>query len=157
MRATCSPQPSFADLELQAQGLALDATLQTSAAILEAHPGLVDLVLADLQRGLRHPRTGRTGLPAEQVLRTFVLQRVKNWDLRELRERTADGYTLRIFTGFFSAAVPRHDALHRAFLRLTPDTVRALNDLVIQGAVAQGLEDGQKLRADTTVVETNIH
>jgi IS5 family transposase len=157
MRATCSPQPSFADLELQAQGLGLDATLQTIATLLEAHPGLVDVVLADLQRGLRRPRTGRPGLTAEQVLRTFILQRVKNWDLRELRERTADGYTLRIFTGFFSAPVPRHDALHRAFLRLTPDTVRALNDLVIQWAVAQGLEDGKKLRADTTVVQTNIH
>ena len=157
MRALCSPQPSFADVELQAQGLALDATLQTIATILDQHPGLVDLVLADLQRGLRHPRRGRTGLTAEQVLRTFVLQRVKNWDLRELRERTADGYTLRIFTGFFSAPVPRHDALHRAFLRLTPDTLHAINDLVIRWAVAQGLEDGQKLRADTTVVETNVH
>ena len=85
MRALCSPQPSFADVELQAQGLALDATLQTIATILDQHPGLVDVVLTDLQRGLRHPRRGRTGLTAEQVLRTFVLQRVKNWDLRELR------------------------------------------------------------------------
>jgi len=106
---------------------------------------------------LRHPGTGRPGLTAEQVLRTFILQRCKNWDLRELRERTADGYTLRIFTGFFSAPVPRHDALHRAFTRLTPATLRALNDLVIRWAVAQGLADGKKLRADTTVVETNVH
>jgi len=157
MRAICSPQPSFADLALQAQGLALDATLRTIATLLEEQPGLLDLVHDDLQRGLRSPRTGRTGLTAEQVLRTFILQRIKNWDLRELRERTADGYTLRIFTGFFSAPVPRHDALHRAFTRLTPDTLRALNDLVIRWAVAQGLEDGKKLRADTTVVETNVH
>lgn len=157
MRATCSPQPSFADLELQAQGHALDATLQTIATLLEEQPGLLALVQDDLQRGLRHPRTGRPGLTAEQVLRTFILQRIKNWDLRELRERTADGYTLRIFTGFFSAPVPRHDALHRAFTRLTPETLRALNELVIRWAVAQGLEDGKKLRADTTVVETNIH
>src|SRR6266542_6291710 len=107
MRAICSPQPSFADLELQAQGLALDATLRTIATLLEEQPGLLDLVHDDLQRGLRAPRTGRTGLTAEQVLRTFILQRIKNWDLRELRERTADGYTLRIFTGFFSAPVPR--------------------------------------------------
>jgi len=157
MRTTGSPQPSFADIELHAQGLALDATLQTITSVLDEHPGLVDLVLADLQRGLRRPRTGRPGLTVEQVLRTFVLQRLKNWDLRELRERIADGYTLRIFTGFFSAPVPRHDALHRAFLRLTPATVRAINDLIIRWAVAQGLEDGTKLRADTTVVETNIH
>jgi IS5 family transposase len=157
MRTTGVPQPSFADLELQAQGLALDATLQTIATLLTQQATLASLVLADLQHGLRHPRAGRPGLTAEQVLRTFILQRLKNWDLRELRERVADGYTLRLFTGFLAAPVPRHDALHRAFCRLTPDTVRAINDLLIRWAVAEGLEDGTKLRADTTVVETTIH
>ncbi len=157
MRAPRAPQPSFADLELRGQGLALDAPLQRIATMLDQHPRLVDVVQQDLHRGLRNSRVGRPGLSAEQVLRTFILQRIKNWNLRELRDRTADGYTLRIFTGFFSAPVPRHDALHRAFCRLTPDTVRAINDLVIRWAVAQGLEEGTKLRADTTVVETNVH
>jgi IS5 family transposase len=157
MRAPRSPQPSFADLELQAQGLAMDATLRRLSTLLDENPGLVDLVHQDLQRGLRRRRAGRPGVTAEQVLRAFILQRVKNWDLRELRERIADGYSLRIFTGFFSDPVPKHDALHRAFCRLTAATVRALNDLVIRWAVASGLEDGKELRVDTTVVETNIH
>ena len=115
------------------------------------------LVHQDLVRGLTRPRTGRGGLSAAQVLRAFVLQRVKAWDLRELRERIADGYTLRLFTTFDSQPVPKHDAFHRAFCRLTPATVRALNDAVVQAAVALGLEDGAQLRVDTTVVETDIH
>ena len=86
-----------------------------------------------------------------------MLQRVKAWDLRELRERIADGYTLRRFTTFDSQPVPKHDAFHRAFCRLTPATVRALNDAVLQAAVGLGLEDGRHLRVDTTVVETDIH
>src|ERR671918_549036 len=81
----------------------------------------------------------------------------KAWDLRELRERIADGYTLRRFTTFEARPVPKHDAFHRAFCRLTPATVRALNDAVIQAAVALGLEDGARLRVDPTVVETDIH
>ena len=44
--------------------------------------------------------------------------RVKNWDYRELRERIADGYTLRHFTDFNSQRVPQHDAFNRAFYRL---------------------------------------
>src|SRR5437867_13431483 len=146
MRTTGSPQPSFADIELHAQGLALDATLQTITSVLDEHPGLVDLVLADLQRGLRRPRTGRPGLTVEQVLRTFVLQRLKNWDLRELRERIADGYTLRLFTSFFSGRVPGHNAFHRAFCRLTAATLRAINEVVVQVAVELELEDGRQLR-----------
>src|SRR5882762_5063032 len=41
--------------------------------------------------------------------------------------------------------------------RLTPATLKAINDLVVQAAVDLELEDGQKLRVDTTVVQTDIH
>jgi IS5 family transposase len=53
--------------------------------------------------------------------------------------------------------VPKHDAFNRGFNRLTPQTLKAVNDLVVQAAVGLGLEDGAKLRVDTTVVETDIH
>jgi IS5 family transposase len=74
-----------------------------------------------------------------------------------LSERIADGYTLRQFTDFYCQPVPGHDAFHRGFTRLTPETLKAINDIVVQAAVELGLEDGQKLRVDTTVVQTDIH
>jgi len=151
------PQFSFADLELLQQGVQLDPLLQTISDFLADHGELVERVRRDLERGLKNPATGRSGLTAPQVLRALTLQRVKNWDLRELRERIADGYTLRAFTHFFAEAVPKHDAFHRAFNRLTPQTLEALNERIIRTAVALGLEDGKKLRVDTTVVETDIH
>ena len=77
--------------------------------------------------------------------------RVKNWDYRELRERIADGYTLRRFTDFYCQPVPKHHAFNRAFNRLTPKTLQAINELVVQAAVDLGLEDGQALRVDCTV------
>jgi IS5 family transposase len=92
-----------------------------------------------------------------QILRALVLMRVKNWDYRELRERIADGLMLRQFADFYCARVPKHDAFQRGFIRLTPQTLKAVNDLVVQAAVDLGLEDGTKLRVDTTVVQTDIH
>ena len=83
--------------------------------------------------------------------------RVKNWDYRELRERIADGITLRQFTDFYCEEVPKHDAFNRSFNRLTPATLKAINELVVEAAVKLGVEDGSKLRVDTTVVETDIH
>ena len=53
--------------------------------------------------------------------------------------------------------VPKHDAFQRSFVRLTPQTLKAVNDLVVEAAVELGLEDGAKLRVDTTVVQTDIH
>jgi transposase, IS5 family len=151
------PQRTFADVEFVRQGVALEPTLKTIAAFLDRHAALVNRVRRDLQRGLTHPTTGRRGLTAAQALRSLILMRVKNWDYRELRERIADGYTLRGFTQFDSQRVPKHDAFNRAFNRLTPETLQAVNDAVVHAAVTLGLEDGTKLRVDTTVVETDIH
>ena len=53
--------------------------------------------------------------------------------------------------------MPKHDAFQRAFVRLTPQTLMAVNELLVQAAVALGLEDGKKLRVDTTVVQTDVH
>ena len=151
------PQLSFADLQLQNLGVHLDPILQGIADFLEKHSTLVELVRRDLDRGLKKPNAGRHGITPDQTLRSLTLMRVKNWDYRELRERINDGFTLRGFTLFDSHAVPKHDAYNRAINRLTPATLAAINQCVVQQAVVLGLEDGKQLRVDTTVVETNIH
>ena len=157
MSRVLEPQLSFADLELRALGVQLDPTLRGIVDFLEGHSSLVEHVRRDLERGLKNPGVGRNGISPEQTLRSWLLMRVKNWDYRELRERINDGYTLRGFTLFDSRQVPLHDAFNRAFMRLTPETMQSLNQAVVQAAVQLGLEDGKKLRVDTTVVETNIH
>lgn len=151
------PQVSFADLAFIDQGIQLEPTLQAIADFLDAHHDIVHRVRGDLERGLKNRKTGRPGLTPSQVLRSLILMRVKNWDYRELRERIADGYTLRHFTAFNSQRVPKHDAFHRAINRLTPATLDAINQAVLRAAIDLGLEDGKKLRVDTTVVETDIH
>src|SRR5579871_425166 len=133
---------SFADLELLRQGVRLEPLLQAICDFLDKQPALIERVRRDLVRGLKKPRKGRRGLTASQTLRALVLMRLKNWDYRELRERIADGITLRAFTDFYCEEVPKHDAI---------------NGLVVEAAVKLGLEVGSKLRVDTTVVETDIH
>jgi transposase, IS5 family len=158
MARTDQAQLSFADLEFHQQGIALDPVLQTIAHFLDQHQEIINRVRADLFRGLKHPTRGRQGLSPSQVLRSLVLMRIKNWDLRELSQRIADGYTLRRFTDFRGdEPVPKHDAFSRAFNRLTSQTLKAINDFVVQTAVKLGLEDGTKLRVDSTVVQTDIH
>jgi IS5 family transposase len=157
MTRSAKRQISFADVEFLAQGISLDPMLQAISNFIDQHGNLVEKVRRDLNRGLKNPKTGRNGLTAQQVIRSLTLMRVKNWDYRELRERIADGYTLRRFTHFFSDRVPKHDAFNRSFNRLTPATMEAVNDMVVKAAVDLGLENGEKLRVDTTAVETDIH
>jgi len=150
-------QISFADIELMQQGVRLEPLLESISTFLDNQHEMIERVRRDLVRGLKKPRQGRPGLTAPQVLRSLVLMRIKNWHYRELRERIADGVTLRQFTDFYCDPVPKHDAFNRGFNRLTPQTLKAVNDLVVRAAVGLGLEDGTKLRVDTTVVETDIH
>jgi transposase, IS5 family len=155
MREIRRTQISFADLEV-GRRVRLDPLLQQISDFLDRHGELVTAVHRDLRRSLKHARRGRRGLNAEQVLRSFVLMRTKNWDYRELAERVADGFTLRQFTRVDSAPVPRHHAFHRAFVRLQAATLRRINNAIVAAAVQMGLEDVDKLRLDTTVVETDI-
>ena len=157
MTRSANAQISFADLEFLDQGVRLEPILQAISEFIDQHGHLVDMVRRDLARGLKNAKTGRNGLTSQQVLRSLALQRVKNWNYRELRERIADGYTLRRFTRFYSRLVPKHDAFNRAFNRLNPVTLELINDAVVKAAVVLGLESGKKLRVDTTVVETDIH
>ena len=173
MARPAARQMSFADLELLRQGVRLEPLLRAICDFLDKQPALVERVRRDLVRGLKQPDHGRRGLTAAQVLRALVLMRVKDWDYRELRERIADGITLRAFTNFYCEEVPKHDAFNRSFNRLTPATLKAINELVVEAAVKLGVEDGTKrvrygglrtwrlicrvLRVDTMVVETDIH
>ena len=157
MPRTIDEQQTFADLEFQEQGVFLDPVLQNISDFLDRQDNLYELVEEDLARGVEEPNKGRNGMNAQQVLRAFILQRIKNWSFRELRERIADGLTLRIFTMFFSNKVPKHDAFNRNFNKLSPETVRSINEGAIKGAVELKIENGKKSRVDCTVSETDIH
>ena len=142
------PQISFADAELLRQGVQLDPLLRKISDFIDQHEELVELVRRDLERGLKKPKTGRRGLTPNQVLRSLILMRIKNWDYRELCERIRDGYTLRNFTGFYSQPVPKHNAFNQAFNRLTPAMVEKINDAVIQAAVTDGLEEHRRFKPE---------
>ena len=128
MSRTLDLKLSIADWELQRQGISLDPALQTISDFLDQHQEMIEKVRRDLERGLKNSQTGRSGIAPPQALRSLVLMRIKNWDYRELRERINDGYTLRRFTAFFSQPVPQHHAFNRAFNRLTPETLRTVNE-----------------------------
>jgi IS5 family transposase len=154
---TDNPQISFADLELMNQDIEMDPVLKQISAYVDQHPDWIEAVDQQLQKGLKKSRTGRRGLTAAQVLLSWILMRIKNWDYRELAERIRDGITLRLFTRFYSRAVPKHDAFSRGHRRLSAELIRSLNEHLAQAAVEDGLEDAEALRGDTTVVETDIH
>ena len=80
-------QASFADLELMRQGIEMDPVLTQVSAYVDQHVELIQAVEQRLEDGLKKPKTGRRGLTGAQVLLSWILMRIKNWDYRELAER----------------------------------------------------------------------
>jgi IS5 family transposase len=143
--------------ELRHLGIVLPPEFLSISDLIDGSKEMVDMVAVDLRRGLKNPLTGRNGMTPSQVLRSFILSRINNWDLRELRESIHNSITWRKFCEFDYHIVPKHDAFNRAFNRLTATTMKKLNELVIDMAVRLKIMDASKMRVDTTVVQTDIH
>lgn len=119
---------------------------------------LVDLVDAALRR--RHPlsgRRGRLGTPATVVLRMLLLKHLRNWSFEECEREVRGSLVYRAFCRIDCERVPDAKTLVRLAHLLGPETLTPALERLVQLARARGVTRGQRMRVDTTVVETNIH
>lgn len=119
---------------------------------------LVATVHAALHRRRRQSATrGRTGTPAEVVLRLLVLKHVRNWSYAVLEREVRTNLVYRTFTRVGGAKVPDAKTMAKWSTALGPAVIAELHQRLIAIARDAQVIEGRKLRLDTTVVETNIH
>lgn len=125
--------------------------------ILRDNPGVMSLVLQDLERGVRVGE-GRRGMTAEQVVRVAIVKQLNGFSYEELSFRLADSWTYQVLCGFgCMAPVPSASTLQRNVKRIGEETWGSINRLLLDYARRRGVEDGQKVRIDATVTPSNIH
>ena len=130
------------------------------ASILEASPEIEQRVWEDLTadgKGGRKKPTGAQGMPAEQVVRFAVVKMKERLSYRRLQARVADSICLRGFCLVGPEEVPVFTTLQENIKRIRAQTWKAINDIVTGYARDRGVEDGQRVRIDTTGVKTDIH
>src|SRR5438132_2484711 len=119
---------------------------------------LVDLVDAALRR--RHPlsgRRGRLGTPATVVLGLLVLKHLRDWSFDDCEREVRGSLVYRAFCRIDCERVPDAKTLIRLAPLLGPETLKPVLERVVQLARQRRVTRGQRLRVDTTVVETDIH
>jgi IS5 family transposase len=135
----------------------VDPTLQRFDAILTDEV-LREVVVERLaQRRPRSRTCGRPGTPAEVVLRLLALKRLKGWSFDETEREVRASLVYRYVTRVYFERVPDAKTLIRLSAAIGPDGVVGIHRRVVEIARAQGLVRGQRARADTTVVQTNVH
>src|SRR5262245_58593301 len=138
-------------------GLRLEPQLEQLDRLLDDDE-LFERVREDLAR--RYPKTGSRGRPStpvEVILRMLVVMRLYSWSYEQAEYFVNDSLVLCQFCRVYLEKVPDDTTLIRWANTIGPETLRALNDRVVQLARSLKVTRGRKLRVDTPPVETDIH
>jgi IS5 family transposase len=132
--------------------------LARMSEILDKLPEAAELIAKDLAKGTKATKAGRAGMSGEQVLRAAILKQMHGWSYADLTFALADSPTFRTFCriGMVEAA-PKKATLADNIKRVKPETMEAVNKLVIGRSKKERVEDGKKVRIDSTVIDANIH
>ncbi len=142
----------FADREVEGMPVEL---AEIDQALNEA--GLAERV-AEQMRG-RRPQSackGRKSLPAAMYLRLLALKHFKQWSYRQLMQEVKWSIGYRRFVGLGGMKAPHYSSVAKVCALIDGAAVKELNGLVVALAVREKKAKGTKLRADTTVAETDI-
>ena len=132
------------------------------SAILDENPGIVDAIHNDLAQALEEAAgEDRQGAQFEYtsdtVLRILLCQIIEGCSLREIVIRIDDSNFLRFFVRIYNGPMIDFTTFCRLKNQIKPGTWKQVNELLSRAAIEERLIDGERLRLDTTAVETNIH
>ncbi len=131
--------------------------LQAIAGLLDEHPTIAELVWQDLEPKNVLKRSGACGMSAEQVLRALIVKQLNGFSYRELAFHLADSASYAKFCGLRWGQTPSKSALCACIKAIRAETLEQINRLLVGIAGKKKIENGKTVRADTTVVESNIH
>jgi IS5 family transposase len=136
------------------------AKYEAISKILDANPEIMDLAHRDLRHALiasNRSRPGRVRFTTEHVLRLLIVQSLEGLSLRQTVVRVDDSPALRQFVRLGVKPMMDFTTLDKLKNALRPATWKKINHALAQHAVSEERVSGDRLRLDTTAVETNIH
>jgi IS5 family transposase len=134
------------------------ARYRTISQVLDKNSEILDAVHQDIKHLSQGGRKGRKGdFTSENILRALIVQNREGLPFREAVIRIGGDGFLQDFLRTRKKTVMDFTFLDKCFLAIRPETWKRVNELLGQYGVAQGAVNPKVIRADTTVVESNIH
>jgi len=130
--------------------------------LLDENPKVLSLAHEDLKDTLASTvvddgHGGQYRYTSDTVLRMIICQIIEGASLRRIVVRVDDSHFLRRFVRIYYGPAIDYTTYCRLRHCIQPMTWEKINRTLAQYAVEQELIDGNRLRMDTTAVETNIH
>jgi IS5 family transposase len=146
-------------LKLEKPLWGLDPELALIDTILNENPKLYEIVVADIKELNKSSTVGRQDSPTvEQVIRAALYKEMKKLDYRELEYAQEDSRICGTFIKLEGRSPFSFEMFQKYISKIRAESLRALmveiNRIMMQ---EEGIEDGKRLRTDSTAVETDIH
>jgi len=126
--------------------------------ILEEHPHLVGLLAEDFTVGKKPSAFGRKDTPSmEQIVRAAIYKELKGLEYRELEFHQIDSRVCAAFIKIDELRPYSFQVYQKYISRIKAGNLQKLLVELNKIAISAGIEDIEKIRQDSTVVETNIH
>lgn len=123
---------------------------------MESNPKILDAFHDDLKDyGSMKGRESK--FCSEQILRLALVKGVEGDPYREAIIRVDGSDFLRNFCRFGMGELPNFTFFSEAMKCIKPETLKAMNMLLLEYGKEKGLVSGKSLRLDSTVSESNIH
>ncbi len=126
--------------------------------ILEHHPELVKLLSPDITDGEKQTNFGRKDIPSvEQIVRAAIYKELKGLNYRDLEYHQIDSRICAQFVKLDTERFYTFQMYQKYIGKIKAENLEKLLIALNRIAISEGLEDLEKMRVDSTVVETNIH
>lgn len=135
-----------------------DPELGLIDSVLERHPHIISILGEDILSGSNISNFGRKDTPSiEQIVRASIYKELKGLDYRQLEYHQEDSRIACLFIKVDPLRPYSFQVYQKYISRIKPEKLgQALLELN-KIAIAEGLENIEKVRQDTTTVETDIH
>lgn len=126
--------------------------------ILETHSELFNLAQADIVSGSKISDFGRKDIPSvERIIRAAIYKELRGLDYRELEYHQEDSRICDQFLKIDGGRQYSFQMYQKYISKIKPESLEKLLVSLNKIAIGEGLEDIEKFRTDSTVVQTNIH
>lgn len=129
--------------------------LKALSDVLDQHPDILTLIEQDFSKR-DVANTGALGLSLESIFRCLILKLILGISYRKLEFALSDSPTYRSFARLRGTQSPSRSALQATLRRMSPETLQNIHQLLTSRWIDQGDLSLDKLRIDSTVVDSNI-
>ena len=130
--------------------------LEKISEILDQNPRISALVLQDLC-DTSNSQKGASGLSADFVLRAAIVKQMHGFSYEQLAFHLLDSQSFRSFVRHPLGWMPNKSTLQRNISKISEASWKEINTVLVGWAAEKGLEKGQRIRLDSTAVESDIH